>query len=415
MPAPGVWPRAGSQETTSSPDPATGKLITDWVGKRWSLFKLAIWTSLLTILTLGLYRFWMKTRLRRYYWSSIKPGGVPLEYTGDPLEKLLGFLIAVTFLAFYIGIVNLILMFGSFALFSGNVTGYILSFVGVIPFYFYAQYRARRYVLARTRWRGIRFGLEPGAWGYAWRAMGHMVLTIITLGILWPRMTFWLEKYRTDRTFFGDHRLHQDGRWQMLWRKVWMMLIPLGVSVVGFAMIGNENNSGFGVLAIAAIWFPVGWVYYRVATFRLLTKKKRLGAIYFAAEPRTTRVVGIYMLGSLIVGLIILVFAFAAVFAFAFLLSGADIGGDWIDALENSGSEAINAVTIFFSILIYFAFMLLWGALAQAFITFPRLQHYAKTFAVVGAGHLPTISQRNRDEFAEAEGFAEALDVGAAL
>ena len=31
----------------------------------------------------------------------------PLEYVGDPVEKLLGFFIAVVILTFYIGIVNL--------------------------------------------------------------------------------------------------------------------------------------------------------------------------------------------------------------------------------------------------------------------------------------------------------------------
>ena len=62
----------------------------------------------------------MRTRLRRWYWSAIRPGGHPLEYVGDPIEKLLGFLFAVVVLAFYIGIVNLVLMFFSFALFNGN-------------------------------------------------------------------------------------------------------------------------------------------------------------------------------------------------------------------------------------------------------------------------------------------------------
>jgi hypothetical protein len=176
-------------------------------------------TGLLTVLTLGIYRFWMKTRLRRYYWSSVRPGGHPLEYVGEPMEKLLGFLIAVVALAFYIGIVNLILMYLSFALLHGNVTAYALSFVGVIPIWFYAMYRARRYVLARTRWRGLRFGVDPGAWGYAGRALLHWAITILSLGLLWPRMTFWLEKYKIDRTWLGNQRLHQGGRWQMLYRR----------------------------------------------------------------------------------------------------------------------------------------------------------------------------------------------------
>ena len=36
-----------------------------------------------------------------------RPGGHPMEYVGDPMEKLLGFFIAVVILTFYIGIVNL--------------------------------------------------------------------------------------------------------------------------------------------------------------------------------------------------------------------------------------------------------------------------------------------------------------------
>lgn len=141
-----------------------------------------------------------------------------MEYLGDPWEKLLGFLIAVVFLAFYIGIVDLLLMFASFSLFNGNVAAYVLSFLGVVPLWFYARYRARRYVLARTRWRGVRFGLEPGAWGYAGRALWHWFLTIITLGLLWPRKAFYLEKYITDRTYFGTQKLHQDGGWRALFR-----------------------------------------------------------------------------------------------------------------------------------------------------------------------------------------------------
>ena len=99
---------------------AATNLSTDFQGKRSRVFKMSFLMGLLTVLTLGFYRFWMKTRLRRYYWSSIRPGGHPLEYVGDPLEKLLGFFIAAVILAFYIGVVNLILMLVSFSLFDGN-------------------------------------------------------------------------------------------------------------------------------------------------------------------------------------------------------------------------------------------------------------------------------------------------------
>jgi uncharacterized membrane protein YjgN (DUF898 family) len=95
---------------------AFADLTTDYKGAKSAIFRLALATGIRTVLTAGFYRFWMKTRMRRYYWSAIRPGGMPLEYVGRPTEKLLGFLTAVVFLAFYIGIVNLILMFFSFSL-----------------------------------------------------------------------------------------------------------------------------------------------------------------------------------------------------------------------------------------------------------------------------------------------------------
>ena len=190
-------------------------LETDYAGTRRSLFWLALKTSVLTVLTVGFYRFWAKTRVRRFYWSAIRPGGFPLEYTGTGVEKLMGFLVAVVFLAFYIGVLNLILMFISFSLLNDNFAAYFTSFIGIIPIYFYAQYRARRYVLARTRWRGLRFGIDAGAWGYSWRAMLHWLATILTLGFLLPRQMFCLEKFRIDRTWYGRERFTQEGNWRM--------------------------------------------------------------------------------------------------------------------------------------------------------------------------------------------------------
>ena len=50
-----------------------------FLSEKSKLFWLALWTGALTIVTFGLYRFWARTRLRRYIWSSIKPGEIPLN------------------------------------------------------------------------------------------------------------------------------------------------------------------------------------------------------------------------------------------------------------------------------------------------------------------------------------------------
>lgn len=43
------------------------------------IFKLALKTSALTLVTLGIYRFWAKTRIRKYIWSSAEVDGDRFE------------------------------------------------------------------------------------------------------------------------------------------------------------------------------------------------------------------------------------------------------------------------------------------------------------------------------------------------
>ena len=394
---------------------AVSDLQTEFVGKKAPLFKLAFWTSVKTVLTLGIYRFWMKTRLRRFYWSAIRPGGHPLEYMGEPLEKLLGFLIAVVFLAFYIGIVNLILMFVSFSLLDGPFAAYALSFLGVVPIIFYAQYRARRYILARTRWRGIRFGLEPGAWGYAWRAMVHWGLAIVTLGILWPRKTFWLEKYKTDRTWYGDIKLHQGGAWTMLLPAT----LHLVIGVVATALIAGgaflaDSPRALPLLFISTSWAAFGFVYYRVNSFRLLTEAKSADGIRFGAAPRTGRVLGIYVGGSILIYLCVMATIFVLFFAAAILLGGFAAADLDFEALLQGDIIPLWLLTLL-GMVAYFSVFVFMGVFTHIFLTLPMMGHYAETLSLSGVERLIHVTQRDRDEFAEAEGFAEALDVGAAI
>jgi len=419
-----------------------------FVGSRSALFWLALKSGFWTVLSLGFYRFWMKTRLRRWYWSSIRPGGHPLEYTGDPWEKLLGFFIAVVILTFYIGIVNLALMFVSFSFFQSSAVGYSASFIGVIPIWFYAQYRARRYVLGRTRWRGVRFGLEKGAWGYAWRALVHWLVTICTLGLLWPRMTFYLEKYKTDRTYFGSARLVQGGHWRMLYRAavpfaaavlltallgVWLVWIdPLTTDgstpfeeiftewenseelAFAFAFLGWERPSRL-FLAIPVIMFLIyGAVHYRFASKRILANHKHSEGVRMRSTLNGLRVSMIYVLGTTI-AYSILVFGIIAIVIIAFGLFGSStfleeqLGtGDPLGDLPRWLSVGIIAV-------LYLSVFLFWGVLHHVFVTYPLMQHMALTLTLLNVAGLAQVSQRARDEFAEAEGFAEALDLGAAI
>ena len=394
---------------------AATNLYTDFIGKRGRIFRMAFGMGVLSVLTVGFYRFWMKTRLRRYYWSSIRPGGQPLEYVGDPLEKLLGFFIAVVILAFYIGVVNLILMFASFSLFEGNTAAYFVSFIGVIPLWFYARYRARRYVLARTRWRGIRFGVDPAAWGYAWRAMVYWALTIASGTLLWPLMTYRLEKYRIDRTWYGDRAFKQGGNARMLIKgmiPLWAVIaMGAAAGVAAFFTEDIESALGLGLLSVPLLGIAWGW--YAVRSFRVLTATKTAGAITFRSGARAPRVIGIYVLGYGLAAILTAIAGALVSFLYlALMFAGNDMSFS-LDDLDNLSAPGIALQIIGFAI--YFLVFVVWATLRHAFVTLPIWRHYAETLEIIGSESLHDIRQRDRDEHREAEGFAEALDLGAAI
>ena len=394
---------------------------------------LAIVTTLLTLVTLGIYRFWARTRLRRHFWSAFTLGGHGFEYTGKGIEKFIGFLIAVAVLGIYLGVFQILLSFAGMSLYQtieadkDPIRGILLTyatFIALAPLIFYAQYRARRYMLSRTKWKGIRFGAEQAAWGYAIRAIGHWLLTIVTLGILLPRQTYYLEKYKADRTWFGTAQFTQNGRWQSLYPAMKHIALGLVISIVGGGILtmlswkglleDDAVGSDIALVVLAGfmiftgtIWFYIGLAYYNVHSHRILTRLKSLdGTIEFTSEPRTARIIGIYLLGGLIVSMLApivagLIGGIIGVLS-NIVLSGVDIGIDDVPA-----GVAVGGV------LGYVAFFVVASVLSLIFISQPILEHYAQVTEVHNAQALAGIQQREGDEMIEAEGFADALDVGA--
>ncbi len=395
----------------------TTNITTEFVGRRGHLFWLSLKTSILTLLTLGFYRFWAKTRIRRFYWSAVRPGGHPLEYVGEPVEKLLGFLIAVVILAFYVGVINLLLMFASFSLFQQNTFAYVISFVGVLPILFYARYRARRYILARTRWRGMRFGLTKGAWGYAWRAMLHWLLTIATLGIMYPRQAFYLEKYLTDHTTYGSAQLHQGGRWQMLYPYMWWVIIATALSGLTIWGVVSEtlDAKDLWLLLILIPAALASFIRFKVQAFRLMANQKTAGGISLRSDPKTGKIIRYYLLGYTLIGVFFLAYFMALGFTVVFAFPDCMQDGQFSPATCSNAYDLPTWVMTAISVVIYFLTFILWSVLKHVLVTLPVFRHYAETLEINGAMNLRHVTQSTHDEFTEAEGFSDALDLGAAI
>lgn len=400
----------------------------EYRGQQGPLFWLALRTAILTLFTLGIYRFWAKTRIRKYYWSATAPGADPMEYTGNGLEKLLGFLIAVAFLAIYLGLFQLILSFVGLSVFSPGegpeaqamqVAFSQLTLLAVLPFIFYAQFRARRYILSRTRWRGVRFGVDAAAWGYVWRAILHSIITVVSLGLLLPRQTFWLEKYKIDRTWFGNTQFEQGGSWIQLYPAMrhYFFAFIFVVGPIALAAL-QERPVWLFILFFGLPWMFFATVYYRVKSFEILARDKTLGSsVRFSVELSATKVFWTIILGTLLASVCAgMVFSFFTIVATNVMgMSRLEIVGQ-LEQIISADSLDLQIYAGFAIFVLGYLFMQLsYGAFGMIFVGQPILEHYVENIRVLNPDALEEIEQRSRDEMVEAEGFADALDVGAGI
>src|ERR1051325_525275 len=88
------------------PPPAANGVA--FLGLEWDFWRLLIRGAVLLAVTLGLYRFWLVTDVRRHLWNNVEIAGDGLEYIGTASELLVGFLIAIVLLVpiyavFYFG------------------------------------------------------------------------------------------------------------------------------------------------------------------------------------------------------------------------------------------------------------------------------------------------------------------------
>jgi uncharacterized membrane protein YjgN (DUF898 family) len=203
----------------------------------------------LRILTLGIYYFWGKTETRRRIWSGVHIEGQPLEYTGTGKELFLGFLIVffLVMLPLFAAIIGIqFLMMQTFGPESPFVGLAVLP-VYLIIFYLVgvAQYRARRYRLSRTNWRGIRGSMAGSPWRYGWTYLWTIFLIPLTFGWIMPWRSTKLQRILTNDTRFGDEPLKFTagakplfGRFAILWLGV--LLLYAGTLGVIYLLLGEK-------------------------------------------------------------------------------------------------------------------------------------------------------------------------------
>ncbi len=402
-----------------------------FLGQRRVYWRLLIRGGVLLMVTLGIYRFWLATDVRRFLWSNTEIAGETLEYTGTALELLLGFLIAIAILIpVYAGFFLAALDLGTLGKLSSVFAFAALGILGQ-----YAIYRARRYRLTRTIYRGLRFHQEGSAWAYAFRAIAWWIITVLSFGLAYPFQLASLERYKMRNTFYGDlaGRFDASG-FGLLLRglPMWLLVFaPLALAVSGFvgsvdwkALVdalaqGGDNvmgrieggNPGLGAVIVFAmlmggVSITAGALLYpafQAIVLRWWSSGLCFGDLEVRSRLRIRHVYGAY---ARFVGYAILFsMALGVVAAIALVMVGALAGV----AKPGAGGEILATL---FLLAGYVVTALGFSTIYRATVLLSLWQLGMELLELTGLSALEKVKATGRPSSAIGEGLADALNVG---
>lgn len=375
-------------------------------GRRWPFLGLLLRGYLLMLPTLGVYRFWLTTNKRRYYWQNTVIGGDALEYTGNARQLLLGFLFALCFfLPVYIGFFVLSTQAGVV-----TVVGYAILAALFWFFVGYAQYRARDFRLSRTLWRGIRFDLKGSAFGYATRRFLWSIVVVLTLGLLYPAMSAHLWRYRYSNTWYGDRKVDFTGTWKTVagpFYKAYLFVVVIGVA--SYFIVRQIDLLYISVVVLTTFAAAgMAFIYWKAREASRMFSSIRLGETAVTTRVKARTLFGQYTSLSLL--LTVLLAISAAVSAFIIMRYYNETGiitGDLRSlAFTGWGGAAIVVGT-------YLLGFGTFSLLVETIVDFGFWKAVARGSTITNLESLASVRATAEDEALVGEGLADALNVGA--
>lgn len=304
-----------------------------FAGQAGELAPIVLRNTLLNLVTLTLYRFWGKTEVRRYLWRNVRLFDEAMEYTGTGRELFLGFVVVLFLVLLPLalvtqGVPQILLPGNPVAALIGSLTyPLVLFLIGV------AIYRARRYRLTRTLWRGIRGRLTGKPNNYGMLYMALTLLNVFTAWLAYPWTRVVLFGRLTQDMAFGDRQFAFAGRAGPLYGPFVLALVSgffllifatvaagvLGVGVLGglaesAAASGQMVVSASGVFAIAltvllygaaAFVLVLPAAYYRAREFAHFARATALDAAGFRFGAGTRDFARLYA-GNLLIWIVTL-------------------------------------------------------------------------------------------------------------
>jgi uncharacterized membrane protein YjgN (DUF898 family) len=369
-------------------------------GDRKEFFHLVARGSGLELITVGFYRFWLATDIRRHLWSNTQIDGDAAEYTGRGRELLIGFLFALAILVpvylayFLVSLeVSRLKAFASFPL---------LTFFYV--FGQFAVYRARRYRLTRTVWRGVRFWMDGSGWAYALRAALWALLAIVTLGLAWPWREAALERYKMRHSYYGDLQGSFEGRgWEFFKRGWGLWLLGVG-SLILLALIKYIPPAPLIVLVLA----PIIYGLFKAVEWRWWLSGIRFGTVRLESTLSEGALVGLYWK---VIGWFLLMDVLFAGYVFA--------GAAWLASIHHmpiakyfTPANLQGNVSIFALVAVgYLAFILTLNVVLRVYLTRDLWARVLASTKVHGIEAAANVAAKGDLATALGEGIADGLDV----
>jgi uncharacterized membrane protein YjgN (DUF898 family) len=378
------WP---PQVPPPPPSPVPPPMPVAFSGSRGEFFDLAKRGAALELVTLGFYRFWLLTDIRRHLWSNTLVDGDAAEYTGRGKELLIGFLVALAILVpVYLGYFLIGLEAEHYQAFAS---------IPLVAFFFlfgqFAIYRARRYRLTRTVWRGVRFWMTGSGWIYALQASLWGLLMILTLGLILPWRAAALERYKMRHSHYGDLQGSFEGRgWEFFKRGWWLWLLtPIALYVSPIA--------------------PFVYAGYKAIEWRWWLSGIRFGGVRLESSLPKSALIGLYW--KVIGWMALLGLVFAVYLALCAMLV-ASMSGEGL-------TEFFKTPELMRSIPLLVLFGLGYLVLAMAMNVVMRVYLTRDLWVIVlgsvnisGLEAAANVAARGDLANALGEGFADGLDVG---
>ena len=384
-----------------------------FINRRPDFRRLVMRGALLELVTVGFYRFWLATDMRRHLWSHSSVEGDSLEYTGTAKELLIGFLFALAIL------VPIYVTYFLIGLEVERVKAFASIPLGLF-FYLFAQfavYRARRYRLTRTVWRGVRFWMTGSGWNYAWRVVLWTLLVALTLGIALPWRQAALERFKMRYTSYGNLSGRFVGKgWELFKRGWWLWLaavliiiVPIGLA----ALLASQKTKGGEALAalvpfLLLIAAPFIYGMYKATEWRWWVSGIRFGSVYFESSLRRGELIGLYWktIGWNALFFLVLTIWFGIVFGIAYSISG----------LPASNAQKFANISQRLPVLIgigfgYVAYILVFWMIMRIYLVHDVWRRVADSVTVHNLGAAENVIAQGPLVGALGEGFADSLDV----